>query len=40
MLQQVRRFLSDRRGVVPIEYLHVVTLATAVSVAALQFIFG
>lgn len=40
MLQSIYRFLLDRRGVVPLEYLHVATLVTAVLVTATHFIFG
>ena len=39
MRRMVVALVKDRRGVLPIEYLHVVTLVTAASVTAIHFIF-
>ena len=39
MRRMVVALVKDCRGVLPIEYLHVVTLVTAASVTALHFIF-
>ena len=40
MSKQVRAFVQDRRGVVPIEYLHVATLVTAAFVTTVHFLFS
>ncbi len=40
MRRIVIALVEDRRGVLPIEYLHVVTLVTAASVTAIHFIFN
>lgn len=40
MRKIIGSFVADRRGVVPIEYLHVVILVTAVIVTAINFIFN
>jgi hypothetical protein len=39
MRRMVVALVKDRRGVLPIEYLHVVTLVTAASVTAIHFFF-
>ncbi len=39
MRRMVVALVKDCRGVLPIEYLHVVTLVTAASVTAIHFIF-
>ncbi len=40
MSKQVRAFVQDNRGVVPIEYLHVATLCVAAFVTIVHFIFA
>ncbi len=40
MRRMVIALVEDRRGVLPIEYLHVDTLVTAASVTAIHFIFN
>lgn len=39
MSEQVRAFLQDRRGVVPIEYLHVATLTVAAFVTLVHSVY-